>query len=298
MKKKKRYKTSEEKRKEEIRKKELARAKALAKDELKKQELGVLYWIRKFLRLDYRKIVGLVLLWLGLILAHNLLNILWGVSERFLSFLAIIIVPLYLIAALAYTFVHGLIEKKILKEIKRRIKYPKFILLASTFILAYILFKSQEFEALQQIISRLGYLGTFIAGSFFTYGFTAAPATALLLILGKQQNILIAALIGGFGALFGDWIIFNFIRTSFQDELEKLENERITKYLKRITPNIIEKYLLPVIAGFIIASPLPDEIGVSMLALLKDVKTKTFMVISYCLNTIGIWIILLIGSSL
>lgn len=178
------------------------------------------------------------------------------------------------------------------------IKYPKFLLLFITFLIAYLLFYERNYKSFHDFIVSLGYFGTFLTGALFAYGFTAAPATAILLILAKEQNILLAGLIAGFGALVSDLIIFNFIRYSFADEIKRLSREKPVLYINHKTPNIFKKYLLPVVAGFIIASPLPDEIGVSLLAVSKNISMKIFSAISYMLNTVGIFIILLIGRSL
>jgi len=181
---------------------------------------------------------------------------------------------------------------------KFRIKYPKFILLILTFILAYIIFKESDFLPFHNFLLSLNYLGTFLSGLFFTYGFTAAPATALLLILAKEQNIFLASIIAGLGALIGDLTIFKVIRFSFKDEIKKLSKEKIVAKFNSRIPDIVKKYFIPVAAGFIIASPLPDEIGISLLATSKIVSTKVFSLMSYLLNTIGILIILIIGSIL
>ncbi len=176
------------------------------------------------------------------------------------------------------------------------IKYPKFLLLITTFLIAYLLFYEKTYSPFHDFLISLGYIGTFLAGIFFVYGFTAAPATAILLILAKEQNIFLAGFIGGFGALVGDLIIFNFVRYSLDDEIKKLSKEKIVLYISHKTPNIFKKYLVPVIAGFIIASPLPDEIGVSLLAASRTISIKIFSVISYILNTAGIFVILGVGK--
>ena len=94
---------------------------------------------------------------------------------------------------------------------KLLIKYPKFLLLFITFGIAYLLFYGRASQPLHDFLFSLSYFGTFIVGMLFAYGFTSAPATAILLILAKEQNILVAGFIGGFGALAGDLIIFSFI---------------------------------------------------------------------------------------
>ncbi|MBI2654726.1 hypothetical protein HYX02_08035 [Candidatus Woesearchaeota archaeon] len=175
-------------------------------------------------------------------------------------------------------------------------KYPKFLLLFITFLIAYLLFYGKEYRPLHEFIFGLGYLGTFVAGILFVYGFTAAPATAVFLILAQSQNIFLASLIGGFGALVGDFFIFSFIRHSFADEVKRFSREKIVKYFNSKFPHTFKKYLLLVVAGFVIASPLPDEIGVTMLSASKIISTKIFSIIAYSLNTAGIFVILFIGN--
>jgi len=177
-----------------------------------------------------------------------------------------------------------------------KFKYPKFLLLLLTFVIAYLLFYNRTYGPFYDFVASLSYFGTFISGSLYVYGFTAAPATALLLILAKEQNILLASLVGGLGALIGDLIIFSTIRHSFADEIEKLFEEEIVKYIHSKTPLFIKKYFIPAAAIFIIASPLPDEVGIALFAATTNVSLRVFSVFSYIFNTLGIFVILFIGT--
>ena len=47
-------------------------------------------------------------------------------------------------------------------------------------------------------------------------------------------------------------------------------------------------------AGILIASPLPDEAGVTMLAGLTKISVKSLALISFILNTLGIIILLIL----
>ena len=183
-----------------------------------------------------------------------------------------------------------------MNKIISKLKYPKFLLLILTFVIAYILFSGRNFLPFHNTLLSLGYLGTFLAGIFFVYGFTAAPATVILSILAKEQNILIAGFVAGFGALIGDLLIFKFIRHSFADEIEKLSKENVLNRVHNKIPKILKKYFILVLAGFIISSPLPDEIGVSLLAASTTISIRVFSIISYILNTAGIFVILIIGT--
>ncbi len=128
--------------------------------------------------------------------------------------------------------------------LRRKIKYPKLILLVITIILAYIVFYERNVTIFHDILRSLGYLGPFVSGIFFSYGFTAVPATAFLMIFAHDQNIIIAALIGGCGAVIGDYIIFKLIKHSFQDEIKKLSDEKILE-LAQICQKIEKHYNFP-----------------------------------------------------
>lgn len=181
-----------------------------------------------------------------------------------------------------------------------KIKYPKLLLLLITIILAIAIFyKGRNYAPLHDFLISLGYVGTFLGGFFYAYGFTAAPAAAVLLVLATEQNLILAVLIGGLGAILSDFIIFSFIRHSFIDEINKLKKETIMKNISKNGKRIFGRYykhIFPVFAGFLIASPLPTEIGVTMLASIKNISVKKFMVIAYLLHSLGILIILTIGN--
>jgi len=178
-------------------------------------------------------------------------------------------------------------------------KYPKFFGLLLTIIIAILIFNDDRIISQENFIAIENYLSSFTLGVMYSYGFTAALSTGALLVIADQQSILITGLIAGLGALIGDLIIFRFIRRSFNDELNLLAK---TKHIKKMR-NFLKKYsalnkTVPLLAYIIIASPLPDEIGVALVATYRDVTTKSFAAMSYILNTIGIFTILIIGRLL
>ena len=182
------------------------------------------------------------------------------------------------------------------------VKYPKSLLLLITIILAALIFHSgTNYPPFHDFLTSLGLFGDFIAGFFYSFGFTAAPATTVLLVLAKEQNAFIAAIFGGLGALISDILIFYFVRLSFSDELKKFEKEKQVIRLKKLSKRIfgsLYKYVLPALAGFIISSPLPSEVGISLLASLEKFSVKKFMLFAYILHTFGILLILLLGNLL
>ena len=175
----------------------------------------------------------------------------------------------------------------------------KTIILLLTIILAYVIFKGRGFLQFHNILLSMSYLGTFLAGFFYAYGFTAAPATAIFLSIAKDQNLIAASLIGGLGALISDIIIFMLIKNTFNHEVKAISKTKIIKFIgkeEKLLFGSFKKYISATFAGFIIASPFPSELGISLMASLKEISFKRFLIIAYILHTIGIFIILNIGS--
>ena len=112
----------------------------------------------------------------------------------------------------------------------------------------------------------------------------------------SPPDIYIAALVGGFGALIADLGIFSFIRLSFMDEFRLLERSSLIKHImsgvRMIFPKKLRSFLVYIFVAIIIASPLPDELGVALLAGFTKFHPYSFMVLSYIGNTLGIFILL------
>jgi uncharacterized membrane protein YdjX (TVP38/TMEM64 family) len=144
----------------------------------------------------------------------------------------------------------------------------------------------------------MGYFGTFLAGLLYPYALTSAAGTGILLILGKEQNFLLAGVIAGIGALVSDIILFLFVTHSFSDEVQKLSKETVVRTINRLIPDSIRVYLLATFAGLLIASPLPTEIGILLMTSIKNISFKKFISIIFILHVSAILIILLIGNTI
>lgn len=178
-------------------------------------------------------------------------------------------------------------------------KYPRFFALILTIIIAILIFSNEKIMSPENFLVVENYLSSFTLGILYVYGFTAALSTGALLVIAKQQNIFVTGIIAGLGALMGDLIIFKFVRGTFNGELKQFGKtgfmKKTRKFLKEHTAL---NMAVPLIAYIVIASPLPDEIGVSLIAAYKNTDTKAFSIIAFLLNTTGIFIILLIGKTI
>ena len=178
-------------------------------------------------------------------------------------------------------------------------KYPKTLLFVISIALAYWLFSKPFVAEFMSQLNSLTYLGVLIAGLFFSFGFTA-PFAIGFFITAQPDSLLLAALVGALGALISDIFIFKIIRISFIKEFRNLEKtypiKKMIDLIDYSIPHKIRVYLLYAFAGIIIASPLPDEIGVTMLAGLTTIRQNVLAIISFSCNFIGIFIMLLIGQ--
>jgi len=176
-------------------------------------------------------------------------------------------------------------------------KHHNIILLLLSIVIAYYFVKSPTFTMAIDSLGNLGYLGAFIAGLFFTYGLTTAPATAALLVLGDSlKNPLLLSIIAAPGAMLSDYLIFSFIKDRLMDELELTGKEIFGKKIRlRIRKSSFISRFIPIIAGFIIASPLPDELGAAIFGA-SHIHPKKFLLYSFLFNFIGIFLIASYGN--
>lgn len=144
-------------------------------------------------------------------------------------------------------------------------------------------------DAIKQV-GGLGYLGAFLTGIFFVSTFTAVPAAYVLYSLAETLHPVEIALLAGLGAMLGDYLIFRLVKDSLFEELKpaltKLQHPALRTLFK--TPYF--SWLLPFIGAVVIASPLPDEAGVSLLGLSK-IRKWQFFAITFALNAVGIFLV-------
>jgi len=175
--------------------------------------------------------------------------------------------------------------------------YPKLTLLVILSILAYFTFSNDSINSFIGSLDNFGYVSSFVFGLLFSFGFTT-PFSIGYFVTAQTHNIFVSAILGGFGALLADLFIFKIIRMSFMDEFNRLERtmplREIINLAKKDLSLRMRHYILYIFAGIIIASPLPDELGVSMLAGLSHIRTIKLAIISFIFNTLGIFVLLLI----
>ncbi|HVV38945.1 MAG TPA: hypothetical protein VHD31_01335 [Candidatus Paceibacterota bacterium] len=183
------------------------------------------------------------------------------------------------------------------KRLAQGIYQDAGIILLSIFI-AFMLVESDILSQFLASLHGATYIGSFIAGLFFTSVFTTAPAIAALGEISQHYSVVLNALFGALGAAVGDMLLFLFVRDRFSDHLSELINtqgggRRLMKLFRRRS----FRWLTFMVGGLIIASPLPDELGVTLLGFSK-MKARGFIILSLVFNFIGILLVGLAAHAL
>lgn len=179
---------------------------------------------------------------------------------------------------------------------KKHLLRDACIVVLSVFV-AIVLVRVGVVHRLVDLTGDAYVLASFVAGMFFTSVFTTAPAIAVLGSLGATYPLFVVALVGGLGALIGDAVIFRFFKKNISQDvgyaLALTHSQKIQKLLELKT----FRWFLTSIGALIIASPLPDELGLALLGLSR-VPLKFFVPISFTFNVIGIYVVGTIARTL
>ncbi len=185
-----------------------------------------------------------------------------------------------------------------LKNQRKTIFAQDIIIVMLSIALAIALVKTGMLTHFLSSLGEWSWLGSFVAGLFFTSIFTTAPAIVSLGEIMQTHSILQTAFLGAIGSVLGDIIIFRFIRDRCCEHVmaiigHKAEQRKIRAVLKLK----FFRWFTFLLGGLIIASPFPDELGISLLGFAK-MKISWFIPLSFIFNFLGIVIIGAIAQAL
>ena len=189
------------------------------------------------------------------------------------------------------------IEKKAIKFVKREEEliiyewnHYKLVLIILVILITLEAYLTGSLEKFLLSLGNYEYLGAFFAGFFYTYGATTAFSVATFFILAKVLNPWILALLGALGSIVSEYIIYDFV-SERSGKTIKIGNKEYK--IPEIKSKFVKK-ISPLIAGFIIASPLPDELAAVFLGVEKY-DIKKFILLAFIFNFIGILFIVALG---
>lgn len=155
-------------------------------------------------------------------------------------------------------------------------------------LIAVLLVRTNVLADFLVSIRELGIMGAFIAGMFFTSIFTTAPAIVTLGEISFLQGIFSTALFGAAGSVAGDLIIFRFVRDRFSKHVaEIMTHQSVWRRFHLLFKRRFFRWITFLVGGFILASPLPDELGIAVLGFSK-MRVKYFVLLSFVFNFLGI----------
>lgn len=137
---------------------------------------------------------------------------------------------------------------------------------------------------------NITFLDSLITGIFFTSVFTTPLAIASFIHIAETTNSIYVSLWGACGAVLGDIVLFLFIKDTLADDLDYLIKAPRYRKIRTLFRQRFFRWLTPFIGALVIASPLPDEIGIAMMGLSK-MRLTILIPISFAMNFIGIYLI-------
>lgn len=153
----------------------------------------------------------------------------------------------------------------------------------------FITFNFVKIGAISDILlrSELVVISSILAGGFFISVFTVAPATVVLIELMRSTNPFLVAFFAGFGAVLGDLLIFTFVKDALAEDIFYIMRKAGFGSIKNRFQNKHLRFILAAVGALIVASPLPDEVGLVLMGLSQMKKIK-FILLSFALNFLGI----------
>ncbi len=163
--------------------------------------------------------------------------------------------------------------------------------------LAVWLMKSGAIATLVAYTSQFGLVGSFIVGLFFTSILTTAPAIVAIFESAAYVPAWELAVIGGIGAVCGDLLLFRFVQSRLVAYILRVAlHPKVLRFGAQIASGPLW-WLGPLGGAVIMASPLPDELGLLMMGL-SHIRLIQFVPIAFAANAAGIFLIAIAAQKL
>ena len=171
-----------------------------------------------------------------------------------------------------------------------------WVLVLSTLLSVWLL-KTDAMGAFVSQAAEFEEISSFISGIFFTSILTTAPAIVALGELGQHIAPWKVALLGGAGAVCGDILIFRFLHSPLSNYIIRAAFNPRARRMGAALEKSALWWIVPLLGAIVIASPLPDEIGLLMMGL-SGMRLWSFVTLAYVMNAAGIYTITLTAQAL
>ncbi len=165
-----------------------------------------------------------------------------------------------------------------------------FLILIGGIVVAILLVKLGAIDTFLAATSGLAILTSFFGGMFFTSVLTIAPASVALAAASNALPSWIVALLGALGAAALDYVLFRFFRYDIERDVEGLLKPALRRRILSLFHFGFLKWMIVFIGASIIASPLPDELGLVFLTISRVKHTYLFPIL-FVLHFVGILVL-------
>lgn len=157
-------------------------------------------------------------------------------------------------------------------------------------LLAWYIFRSDQFSIFLNSLLPLRFLAEFLTGILYSFFFTSPLAVVSIVVLAKDGNPLLIAALGGLGSMVADLLIVKFFKQEAASDFSIIMKILGLNFVGKALRALHLDFIVTLIAAVIIASPLPDELGLALLSWAR-IEYKNIAFLSYILNAAGIFII-------
>lgn len=154
-------------------------------------------------------------------------------------------------------------------------------------VLAVCIVRGGYIHEVDSLLGSWSILAVFITGFFFTSVLTVAPAAAALGEFSQDMSLALVALVGALGAVLADVVLFRVLRDHVAEDLREIMKSTGVGGMRALRRSPLARRALSVLGALIIASPLPDELGIALMGASR-MNQRTFVLIAYAMNVLGV----------
>lgn len=178
----------------------------------------------------------------------------------------------------------------------RHRRHSNLLMLIGGLLFAFVLSRMPFFGIIVKEIEKIGYLGAVFSGFLFTSTFTVATGGLLLANFAKSLDPFWLIVCAVAGALSGDMLIFLFVKDKVSEDIAPVYEHFLAKnHLKKLIHTKYFSWTLPVVGALIIASPFPDELGISLMGL-SAMSLQKFLLVSFFSHSFGMFVLVSAAS--
>lgn len=169
--------------------------------------------------------------------------------------------------------------------------FLRILVFSAVVFISLYLFDNENTGFILQQTPPVKLIAVFLSGLFYTSFLTVALSVITLISIGSTMNPYMVAVVAGLGAVIGDLFIIKVFRTFFS-AFSSIRHQNNFKAFKRTLGRYHLDIVSLILGSLIVASPLPDELGLILLGVSKLSYIK-LAALTFFLNSIGILLILL-----